>query len=366
MKASYLTLLLALILVASAGAIAPVAAAPTAEQIYDRHIAAIGGQAKLDATNSLIIRGTYSEGGQSFDAALAKMRPFYKVVGDPNKLSMDFREGYDGSAWEFYGEPGIVLRTVGPAAAASRHGDYLFGPIIDYRAQGSALTLVGETKIAGRRAYQLRITMMDGFEQDEFIEPSSWLRVASRKVAKVHAFGADIASETHFSKYRRVNGVLMAFLDEEVEIATGKVLSTFETTEIVANQKIDLAAFSPPEFARTPVRNFIESIFVQRDDPKSVLWTQFDFRRAHPDIDTDKAAQVAGYHMLKMSAVTSAVALLEENARQYVKSSGAAFALGRAYRTAGDKGKARLEFERALKLDPDNKRTQAALKDLAP
>src|SRR5262249_40052524 len=150
----------------------PAVAAPTAEQIYHRYIDAIGGQKKLNAITTLIMRGTYSEGEHVDKGVPAKMRPYFKGVGDPHGLSMDFREGYDGSAWEFYGDPGIVLRTVGAAAAAARHGDYIHGPLIDYRDQGSSLTLVGKVQFAGRDSYQLRLKMMDGFEEDEFIDAS--------------------------------------------------------------------------------------------------------------------------------------------------------------------------------------------------
>src|ERR1700733_7699397 len=96
------------------------------------------------------------------------------------------------------------------------------GNIIDFKRQGSAVTLQGKTTIAGRDAYQLRVRMLDGFEQDEFIDAKSWLIIADRKVAKVHAFGPDTVSETRWSDYRRVNGVSFAFLNVEVEIATGK------------------------------------------------------------------------------------------------------------------------------------------------
>lgn len=339
-------------------------ASPSAEQVYSRHIAAVGGQKKLDAITSLIFRGTYSEGDYSGPAAQAKMRPYYRVVGDPAKPMTDGGEGYDGQAWEYYADPGIVLRVVSSAAAALRHNSHIHGLFIDYKVQGSTLTLVGETSIAGRRAYQMRIKMLDGFEEDEFIDAETFLRVASRKVAKIHAFGDDVATESRYSDFRPVAGVLMPFLDSEVEIATGRVLSTFKTNEIVANEKLDVAVFSPPEFERTPAGALIESLFAQRDDAQSVLWTHFDFRRAHPDLSTDEASQIAGYQILKMNGVPAAVALLEANARQYPKSSGAAFGLGRAYRTAGEPAKARAEFERALKLDPNNKRAKAALEAL--
>jgi len=344
---------------------APVHAMPSADTIAANYVRAIGGQGACDAIRNVVIRGSYSEAGQSMSAVVARMRPFYILVGDPLKRSADFEEGYDGSAWEFYGDPGIVLRTVGPASAASRHGLYILGDLVDTRKQGSTLTLIGLGKIAGHDAYQLRVRMMDGFEQDEFVDAKTWLLLATRKVAKVHAFGADIASETRFSDYRRVGGVLFAFRNDETEIATGKVLNSFQAATIEVNQDLDPSMFSPPQLNRTPLQMLMDELFQEREDVQAVLWTYHGFRTAYPNTDTDAALEVIGYQILKMGDPQSAIALLQQNAADYPKSSGAAFGLGRAYAAAGRAAEAKRAFERALSLDPGDERAQQGLDQLS-
>jgi hypothetical protein len=356
-----LTLLLAI----AALFVSAVQAAPTAERVYARYIEARGGQAKLDAIQSIIERGTYTEGTYSGSAVQAHMRPYYRLVGDPgDKIFADGAEGYDGSAWEYYPDPGIVLRVVSSAAAALRHNSYIFGLLVDYKVQGSKISFQGTENIAGHNAYNLRVHLMDGFEEDELIDAKTWLLVATRKVAKVHAFGSEVASQTRVSDYRRVEGVLFPFLYAEVDLKTGKELNRFQTTRLELNRKLDPKDFSPPNPPRTPEQALIESLFAQRDDTQAVMWTVFDFRRTHPEVPTDAAVEVAGYQILKMNQNAPALALLEENARHYPQSSGAAFGLGRAYRAAGDDAKARAELERAVQLDPNNKRAQDALKSL--
>jgi hypothetical protein len=346
--------------------IAPAQALPSADEIVAHYIKAIGGQTACDAIQNVIIRGTYSENGESSPAVLSRMRPFYKLVGDPLKRSAEFEEGYDGSAWEFYGDPGIVLRTVGAASAAARHGLYIMGNLIDYKKQGSSVTLIGSAEIDGRDAFQLRVHMMDGFEQDEFVDAKSWLVVADRKVAKVHAFGADVASETRWTDYRRVNGVLFAFKNSEIVIATGKPLNQFQVKTIDVNLNLAPSMFMPPALKRTAVQILMDQLFQEREDTLAALWTYHDFREAYPQTDTDDALQVIGYQILKMGDAASATALLEHNATEYPKSSGAAFGLGRAYRTAGRLEEAKHELERALVLDSNNKRARNMLTDLAP
>jgi Tfp pilus assembly protein PilF len=69
--------------------------------------------------------------------------------------------------------------------------------------------------------------------------------------------------------------------------------------------------------------------------------------------------------MLKMNDFAGAIAVLSLNARYYPQSSTSAFALGRAYRSAGDTRRAKAELSRALGLDPKNKRAADALATLA-
>ena len=350
-----------------AGAVCPLGAAPvpSADEIVARYVAARGGAERLAALHSVIYRGTYREGTHANDhAAMAIMRPWYKLVGDPERPDPEFAEGYDGSAWEYYGDPGIVLRTVGPASAASRHGLWIDGALPDYRSKGSTIEVLGVEPIAGRDAWRLRVTMRDGFQEEEFVDAKSFLQVASRKVAPIHAFGERVSSETRFGDWRPVQGVLFPFRSEEVEIGTGRVLNTMQWREIVVNRSLDPAVFSPPSLRRTPLQTLMDQLFQERDDVEAVRWTYADFRREHPEVDTDGAMEAVGYQMLKMGAGASAVLVLSENAAAFPKSTGAAFGLGRAYATTGETAKARAEFERALALDPKNERAKKALEEL--
>jgi len=346
-------------------AIRPAGAAttPTAKEIVDRYVEARGGAAKLRSLRSAVYRGEYREGGEvSPGAAMAIMRPFYKLVGDPAKPNPEFAEGYDGSAWEFYGD--FVVRTVGAASAAARHGVAIDGPLAEFQEKGSTVTLMGMEKVGERDAYRLRVRMMDGFEQDELVDAGNWRLIAERKVAPIHAFGRSVASEERFSDFRHVDGILFAFASREVEIATGKVLNEMQWKSITVNEPLDPAVFSPPSFSRTPLQTLLEQLFMERADREAVMWSYRGFRRAYPDVDTDSGIRTIGYQMLKMGDHVSAVALLEANAADYPRSSGAAFGLGRALKTVGRTAEARAAFERAIALDPSNQRAIDALRDV--
>jgi hypothetical protein len=336
----------------------------SADTIVARHLEARGGAQRLRALESAIYRnGVYREGSYvgSGRAFMAMARPYYKIVGDPTDTAADFREGYDGSAWEWYRSPGIVVRTVGAANAAMRHNLDPDGPFSDYRAKGSRIERVADATIAGRPAFGVLLTLRDGARALYLIDEATFLISAVRKAAPIHAFGAPVSTEERVSDYRAVDGVLFSFRSTEVEIATGKELSSMTWGAIEINKPLPAEWFSPPAFVRTPLQQFLEQLYYERSDTTSVRWSYFAFRRAHTEIDTRAGAEMVGYQMLKMGDRDGATVLLTMNARDYPQSSSSAFGLGRALIAGGDSTRARQEFTRALRLDPANKAAAAAL-----
>lgn len=353
--------------VAICGTALGAAVTPTADEIIARYAEARGGLGKMHAIQSVIYRGEYREGEHVSDgAAMALMRPYFKLVGDPEHLDPDFAEGYDGSAWEFYRDPGIVVRTVGAASEAGRHAVYIDGPLIGARERGWDVAVVGRERIGDRDAWHLAVTMPDGFRQDEFVDAATWLLIAERKAAPIHAFGEKVLSEERIGDYREVEGVLFAFEHKEVEIATGRVLNEMHWKSITANHELDPKLFSPPEWKRTPVQILLAQLFAERTDANAVLWSYRDFRAAHPEVDTRDAIEAIGYQILKMGDVRASVALLERNAADYPQSATSAFGLGRALKASGDLDRAASELRRALAIDPNYKRAKDALASLSP
>jgi Tetratricopeptide repeat len=335
------------------------------DEIVARHIQALGGQANLDAIHSVITRGEYREGTFSIPGAfMARMRPYYKTICDQRGKIGDVCEGYDGSAWEWYEDPGVVVRTVGAAAAAARHGTDLFDSLVDYKSQGTNIKLVDTELFDGRPAYNLRVTLADGFEKHLFVDQQSFLIVGDRRAAPIHAFGEKVKSENRFGDYRQVNGVLFSFLVVEVEIATGKELNRFTTQSLEVNTKLDTSFFAPPPYVRTPFQLFLEQLYMERTDPVSMMFTYRQFRAANPGLDTREGIEFIGYQMAKMSDFNGAVELLTANAADYPHSASAQYGLGRAYKAAGDLANAKSAFQRALQIDRNFKKAVDGLNAL--
>lgn len=336
----------------------------SADEIVTRHLEARGGAQRLKAMTSVVYRnGTYHEGSYSSSgrAFMAMALPYYKIVGDPADSSSEYREGYDGSAWEWYRSPGFVVRTVGAANAAIRHNLDPDGGLSDHRAKGNTIARVADDTVAGRGVYGLLLTLSDGHASVVLIDRETFLITAVRKTAPVHAFGAEVTSEERFSDYRAVNGILFPFRATETEIATGKEMNSMQWGVIEVNRELPRAWFSPPAFERTALQEFFEHLFHERTDVSALRWSYRAFRRGHPGIDTRAGVEAIGFQILKMRDHAGAIAVLTLNEQDYPQASSAAFGVGRAYSTAGDSTRARDAFERALRLDPNNKRAADAL-----
>jgi hypothetical protein len=327
--------------------IAQAAAKPapiTAQEIVQRYIAARGGLEKLRAIRTLVLRGPPRPNGRP-GRRILRARPFYLNVG---------AEGNDGSPWEAYDESGLQPRVTDAPGAALRHTAYFDDPLVMTLEPGWGIELTGSERIGDRDAWRLRVTYPDGFVNESFVDKTSWLLIARRSTAPVHAFGASVTGQAIIGDYRPVNGVLFPFSLREVDLATGEVMDAFTWEAVEGNAPLDYAVFSPPPRAATPVSRLVNGIFASRHVPADALGWYHDFRRdpATASADIEAAIESVGYECLKNGAVATGSALLEENLWAHPTSARAHFGVGRAYRAAGREADALEQFRQALRLDP--------------
>ena len=326
---------------------------PTVDDIVNAHITALGGGDKIHAIHSFILHGTYHEGDLNGKTTVIQMRPFYRVIGSLVDPLKHLHEGYDGSAWEYYPDPGIVVRTVGAAAAATRHSALFDDALVDYREHGTAIVLDGTTDFAAGRAYVLHVTLADGFREDLFVNTKTWMIDGYARIVPFHAFGTQYATYEEMSDYRPEGGVMMPHRGREVDTTTGKIFDEGTVESVEINPDLPLSIFSPPVWERTPLQQMIQRIYDERTDTAAVMQTYRDFKSAiGPAISTANAVDFVGYQCLKMGETNTAVTLLTQNVADYPQSPRAHFGLGRALKAQGNVVEANAEFDRALALDP--------------
>jgi hypothetical protein len=346
----------------AAGTVQP--RSPSVDQIVARHVEALGGVTAILAVHSFVRHGWYREGAFHLDDTyVAQMRPFYRVIGSPEHELNEIHEGYDGAAWEYYPDPGIVLRTGGEAARATRHTAMFDDALVTYRADGTILTYGGTQRFLGHDVYVLHGILADGFHEDYFVDAKTFLIDGRSEVVPMHAYGQRYHTYDVFGDYRAEGGVMMSHSFKEVDSATGKVLDSGGDNTIDINPNLARSIFSPPQWNRSPIQEMIGRIYDERDDAHAAVWTYQQFR-AIPEVaaaPTADAVDFVGYQCLKMGHTDTAIALLTLNVRDNPHSARAHFGLGRAFEAAGNRESAAREYRAALSIDPTFTRARTAL-----
>jgi hypothetical protein len=154
------------------------AALPSAQQIVDKSIEAMGGAAAFKAVKSMRAHGTFALTAQQISGALEV------VSARPNKLVTkislaglgEVEEGYDGKVgWSIdpMSGPSLVTgRQLLERADESWFDAPLHAP--DYVKE---MTVVGQEEFDGRDAYRVKVVTVGGNEQFELFEVASGLLI---------------------------------------------------------------------------------------------------------------------------------------------------------------------------------------------
>jgi len=325
--------------------VAQTTAAPvTAREIVRRYVEARGGLEKIRAIRTLVFQGPPRANGRP-GRQILRARPFYLSIGS---------EGNDGSPWEAYDSFGLQPRVTDAPGAALRHTAYFDDALIMSMEPGWQIELTGSERFGDRDTYRLRVTYPDGYVTESFVDKASWLVIARRGTAPVHAFGEQVTSQALIGDYRSVAGVLFPFSLTEIDLATGATMDASVWLTIEANVTIPMEKFSPPPRVDTPVSRLVNGIFAARHVVADALGWYHDFQRdpATRDVDIEAAIESVAYECLKNGAVPAGTALLTENLAAHPRSPAAHFGLGRAFRAAGREADAATKFRDALALDP--------------
>jgi hypothetical protein len=125
-----------------------------------------------------------------------------------------------------------------PEASAIRDQANFDGPLVDYKAQGTTIDLVGTESLNGRKVYHLKLTTKDSHIIHCYIDTQTNLE--SRIVNEVQ--GGSI--EQQLSDYRDVDGLKFPFLVRTLQ--GGNVLAEMTVNKVELNQPVDDAIFKMP------------------------------------------------------------------------------------------------------------------------
>ena len=247
MKRHYLPLLLAFL-------VAPVlvtrAATQTADEVVEKHLAAMGGRPALmkltsrKATGTITVatpNGNISGPVELYSKAPNKTRLY--VVLDLTPMGMNDTLTLDQ---KFDGTTGWALNTLqGDRQITGNQLDNMKNatfpnPLLNYKAAGTTVELLPNETVAGKSLIVLKITPKVGSVSKLFLDPDTYLAVRSSSTVNSPEMGGDVEQVSDASDYRTVDGVKIPFKTVQ---AAGPQVATIVLTTVEHNVPIDDAMF---------------------------------------------------------------------------------------------------------------------------
>ena len=186
-------------------------AAQTVDEIVARHVAARGGREALAAVRTLRMTGraTAGPGRQAIVrreiARPGRIRTEFVFQGTTGVYAWDGSAGWRVSPLDGRLEPEPLPAE--EAALAAEQAD-IEGPLVDWKAKGHAVELVGNEALPGGPAHRLKVTLKSGAVRHVWVDAATGLVVRTESTRTLR--GREVALETAFGDYRETGGVTFA------------------------------------------------------------------------------------------------------------------------------------------------------------
>jgi outer membrane lipoprotein-sorting protein len=223
------------------------APADTVDEIVSKHIAAMGGAEKIRAIRTSKMTGKMVVGGGQTEARMVT----YTSRPKQTRMDVDIQgqkivQAFDGTtSWTINPGSGSNDPQRAPAdesRAAATDADPDGSPLLDYKAKGTTIELLGKEEVEGAPAHKLKVTLKSGTVSTIFIDEKTFL--TSKIMAKRKQMGQEIEVENYPRKYKAVDGVQMPF-STETKVG-GRSMVQIVVEQVETNIPIDAKMFAFP------------------------------------------------------------------------------------------------------------------------
>jgi outer membrane lipoprotein-sorting protein len=238
-----------LVLLAAAGAYAQAPAAaplPTVDDLIAKNLQAKGGAAKWQSVNSVKMTGKMTAQGTEMPLTVYAMRPNFnrQEITMPAGKAI---QAFDGTtAWVVNPMLGIQTPQAvpGPAAELAKNSADFDGALINYKAKGNDIALVGKEQLEGKDVYHLKVTTKGGPVQHYLLDAESGIEL--RMSAEVElGSGQKQTLTTAMSNYKQVEGIMIPHT--VTQTAGDRTLLQWTITTVEFNAVPDDSIFRLPK-----------------------------------------------------------------------------------------------------------------------
>ncbi len=225
-----------------------VGAAQTVDDIVAKSIAAQGLE-KMKSIQTRRMTGTMTITPPGLEAAIVienkrpmKTRATLTVQGTDNIQAFDGENGW--SVMPVQGKPNPAPATADELKDLRQQAD-MDGEMVDYKAKGHKIELLGKEAVQGTDAWKLRVTLKDGDVQYQYLDAEHFLPIKMETTRTIN--GQQIKTETFIGDYKDENGIMMPHsIETNVPVQGMTVTQKVVVQKVEVNVPLDDARFKMP------------------------------------------------------------------------------------------------------------------------
>lgn len=239
-----------LVLAAAAALFCLPATAQTVDEVIAKHFAARGGADKLKAVKSIRMTGRMEVGpGLQAPVTMEVERPGMTRI-ELTVQGMTMIQAYDGkTGWQivpFQGKKDAEPLSADDLKDVQEQADSIDGPLMDYKAKGNQVELLGREKVEGADCFKLKVSVKNGNVHTIYIDSDSFLEI--KDVTKRMQNGTEVEVEGTAGDYKEVEGLIFPFsLEQSIKGTPQKQRIIVEKIEL--NPALDDARYKMPAAA---------------------------------------------------------------------------------------------------------------------
>jgi len=217
------------------------------DDVLAKHYAALGGLDNLKGVNSATLKGNMTMGqGMEAPFTMRFLRPMMARL-EFTMQGMTGIQAYDGEvAWmvmPFLGKNDPEEMADDQAKSMKEQADF-DGPLVDWKAKGHQVELVGMEETEGTEAYKLQVNLSNGDVRYHFLDSESFITI--KQEGKTEVQGNEVEFETILSDYKQVDGLWFAHsVESKPKGAPSGQVITIDSIEL--NGDVAASLFEMPE-----------------------------------------------------------------------------------------------------------------------